>query len=85
MGVKTTPAVYTFTCDRCGVYENSETNTRPKYWCDLTFEKHAYDWSGAAVADASQRFLICQECTNAVLHKVGEIRLAKSEEKPDGA
>lgn len=68
MGVREIPKQYEHTCDGCRVVKVTNFSSRPTYWTGLNIIADAYDYQGAAVADASVKRLLCYDCTVSV-HK----------------
>lgn len=54
------------TCDGCRKVVTSASKSRPAYWTGLDISAHAYDYQGAACADASVSRTLCRDCTNLV-------------------
>lgn len=71
------PAAFKHVCDGCEAVQQSQSRTRPAYWCDLTVAQDAYDYQGHAVADGTIRKLLCDECKRAVVHAVNLNRQAR--------
>lgn len=77
MPVREIAASFEFVCDGCGKVKAKKNNSRPCYWTHLHIQRDAYDFQGAAVADASVKRLLCDKCSplvfdaiNAALTKV---------------
>lgn len=79
MGVREISASYEFVCDGCGLVEKRPSNSRPAYWTGLHIEAHAYDYQGCAVADASVKRLLCQDCTSEAHKAINNVIAARRE------
>ena len=78
MAIKTIPAQTIKTCDCCGVVMDRRTTARQEG--ALTLKAHALDMQGAAFADATRKFDLCDSClyavTKAVDHAIGSTQAA---------
>lgn len=84
MTVENIPARYRFVCDGCGVESLQNNNSRPKHWSELHINRHAYDFSDCAVADASVSRLLCSDCSLAVYTAVNtSIETRKAERRSE--
>ena len=53
----------------CDLRKKTEINqARPAYWGSFYLQQDAYDYQGAAVADASIRRLLCEKCKVKVIN-----------------
>lgn len=68
MPVREIAARFEHKCDGCGLVKDSPSKSRPSHWTGLNIAADAYDFQGAAVADASVARLLCPTCTRTV-HK----------------
>jgi len=72
MAIREIPKSYEYTCDGCQfvhIQENASGhyfNSRPPHWASLTFARDAYDYQGAACADATVKRLLCAMCAGKV-------------------
>lgn len=79
MTIKEIPQSFLYTCDGCGKEENLKTRSRPKYWVEIKILADAYDYQGAAVADASSHRLLCATCYESFGKAINEtFRLLKA-------
>jgi hypothetical protein len=71
MAVKTVPEQKIFQCDSCSFEHKGKggvTDGLPPSWTRLTIKRHAYDFQGAACADASVTRLLCVRCSEVAYH-----------------
>lgn len=59
MSTTTIPAKTVKTCDCCGITMDGKNDRQEGA---LHIKAHALDWSGCAVADASQKLDLCDGC-----------------------
>lgn len=79
MTMKEIPQSFLYTCDGCGKEENLKTRTRPRRWVELNILADAYDYQGAAVADASSHRILCEKCYEFLGRAINEaFRLLKT-------
>jgi len=82
MAISEIPAQRVFKCDGCG-FEKTEVagTSRPRYWANFHVLRDAYDFQGAACADASVKLILCNECADtaakAVNTAIAQRRTAK--------
>lgn len=72
MSTKTIPMSYLHVCDGCGREVASPYQRRPSNWCDLSVGKDALDYQGQAVGDASIKWLLCSDCSSAVIAGIND-------------
>ena len=68
MSTKTIPAKTIMTCDGCGI-ECTTSNRRKDG--GLHIKEDALDYQGHAVADASQKYDLCDKCLTVVVQAIG--------------
>ncbi len=66
MSVREIAASFEITCDGCKAVVSQHHKNRPPHWVDLHILRDAYDFQGAAVADASVKRLLCDDCASKV-------------------
>jgi hypothetical protein len=78
MAIEEIPTAFRYICDSCGkihLQENAAghyTNSCPPHWGMLTLAQVAYDFQGAACADATIKRLLCPECKDQTVEAINE-------------
>lgn len=72
MPVREIPATKEWCCDLCR--KTVIDTSRPKYWANLHLQQDAYDYQGAAVADASVKRLLCDSCREKVMNAINSVK-----------
>ena len=69
MSIREIPRAFVYICDGCSKEHKQEnanghyTDSRPPHWIRLKLARTAYDYQGAACADASIERLLCEDCS----------------------
>jgi hypothetical protein len=78
MSIKEIPASFEYSCDNCGKTHVAQSKGRPSRWSELLLKRDAYDFQGAAVADASVTRLLCDACTEKVVAALNALKASQS-------
>jgi len=70
MSMMTIAIQYKYTCNSCGKEHMSATKDLPPHWDHLHLSRRAYDFSDAAVADASINLDLCQDCSKLICEAI---------------
>lgn len=76
MAIQEIPRAFLYVCDGCKAEHKQEnagghySNSRPSHWATLKIGREAYDFQGAACADASIERLLCESCATKVFAAV---------------
>ena len=63
MSIREIPRAFEYTCDFCKTdHLQQNAGSRPSGWGNLKLERDATDCQGNAVADGSQKWLVCPKC-----------------------
>lgn len=78
MAIREIPKAFDYICDVCGKTHRQEnagghyTDSRPPYWATLIVSQDAYDFQGTAVADATIRRLLCDDCRSSAIKAIND-------------
>ncbi len=78
MAIREIPRAFVYVCDGCKQEHTQEnagghySNSRPPHWANLKIARDAYDFQGAACADASIERLLCEDCATKVFNAVNK-------------
>lgn len=70
MAIKEIAATFVAVCDGCRKEVSRPNKSRPTHWIDLHLLRNAHDFQGCAVADASVKLLLCDECATEVSNAI---------------
>lgn len=78
MAIREIPRAFEYQCDICGKTHEQKnasghyTDSRPPHWTSLKIGADVYDYQGAAVADASVKRLVCDDCTPGLTRTIND-------------
>lgn len=72
MGMREIPATKEWCCDLCKT--TAVAPSRPPHWANLHLQQDAYDYQGAAVADASIKRLLCGDCRDKIVTAINGVK-----------